>query len=203
VDYKDWRKQAGHPPAPRFEKSKLAPGRNEFPKFSQQTAKASMTKHIMLWLRDVLRRPSSVSDLGLLGTTRLIMMTNFAGFEEVCDRNGRWLPEGDREELAACMERALVCMNALRSAAMAEGRYFYHITPKCHMATHLAYDIAASGVNPRRTTCYADEDMVGRVKKIVNKCHGASAGRTSLQRYAVLVCTRWWTRLAELRGLRG
>ena len=70
------------------------------------------------------------------------------------------------------------------------------------MATHLAYDFAADGVNPRRVTCYADEDMVGRIKKIVNRCHGRTADKTSLDRSAILVATRWWTRLAELRGIR-
>ena len=70
------------------------------------------------------------------------------------------------------------------------------------MATHMVYDIASSGVNPRRTTCYADEDMVGKVKTIVSKCHGSTAGRRSIDRYANLVGTIWWKRLAELRRLR-
>ena len=48
------------------------------------------------------------------------------------------------------------------------------------MATHLAYDFAVAGVNPRRITCYADEDMIGRVKRIVQKCHGGNAGRRGL-----------------------
>ena len=120
----------------------------------------------------------------------------------MCDDYGRFLPAPAREELAKSMESALLCMNALSSEALSAKEYRWHIVPKCHMATHLAFDFAATGVNPRRVTCYADEDMVGRVKKIVERCHGSTAPVTSLHRYSILVGTRWWTRLAELRGIR-
>ena len=93
-------------------------------------------------------------------------------------------------------------MNALHTESIEKNDFLYHIVPKCHMATHLAYDFAAEGVNPRRVTCYADEDMVGRIKKINNRCHGKTAGTMSVERYAILVGTRWWARLAELRGAR-
>ena len=70
------------------------------------------------------------------------------------------------------------------------------------MLTHMANDMAGGCfVNPRRVTCYADEDMVGRMKRIIRTCHGATAGRMCMHRYAILVGVRWWTRLQELRGL--
>ena len=130
------------------------------------------------------------------------MFQNFIHFEDLCETNNRWVPLADRTTMANCMEAALVCLNALHVEAMAANRFFWHIIPKCHMATHMVYDFAATGVNPRRTTCYADEDMVGRIKKIMSKCHGNSAGRMGLRRYAILVGTRWWKRLAQLRGIR-
>ena len=100
------------------------------------------------------------------------------------------------------MEKALIHLNCLHGDALEEREFLWHIAPKCHMATHLAYDFVAEGVNPRRVNCYADEDMVGRIKRIVQRCHGAKAGTRVLDRYAILVGTRWWTRLAQLRGLR-
>ena len=87
-------------------------------------------------------------------------------------------------------------MNALHAESIEKNDFLYHIVPKYHMATHLAYDFAADGVNPRRVTCYADEDMVGRVKRVVNRCHGKTAGEISVERCAVLVGTRWRARLA-------
>ena len=69
----------------------------------------------------------------------------------------------------------------------------WHILPKAHMTTHMAYDFAPQGRNPRRITCYPDEDMVGKVKTIVEACHGKTAADRALFRYGILVCTRWWT----------
>ena len=107
-------------------------------------------------------------------------MEMFVIFEDVCERNTRWLSADDKESCAKSMECALICMNALCATSLDRNRFVWHITPKCHMATHLAYDFAASGVNPRRVTCYSDEDMIGRVKGIVQRCHGGSAGRRGL-----------------------
>jgi len=130
------------------------------------------------------------------------MMNAFVGFEDLCERHGRWVPPMDTEQMSNFMETGLLHMNALAAEAAGNGLFFWHLIPKCHMATHLTYDFAMSGVNPRRTTCYADEDMVGRCKKIVQHSHGKTAARSLVLRYAILVCTRWWTKLRELRGLR-
>ena len=71
--------------------------------------------------------------------------------------------------------------------------------PQMHMVTHMAYDMAQEA-NPGRVQCYADEDMVGRFKRLVHACHAATASQKSLLRYLVLVGIRWWSRLSELRG---
>ena len=92
------------------------------------------------------------------------MMDAFVTFENRCDRHSRWVLAEDVKALADNMEAALVHLNALASEAATAGKFLWHLTPKCHMGTHLAYDFAAFGVNPRRITCYADEDMVGRCK---------------------------------------
>ncbi len=143
-----------------------------------------MTRYLMRWLRSVLDQPGV--SVGQHGVMRLAMMEHFAIFEDVCDRNTRWLSADDREICSKSMEGVLLCMNALCATSLDRNKFVWHITPKCHMATHLAYDFA---------------DMIGCVKRIVQRCHGGSAGRRGLQRYAILVGTRWWKRLAQLRGL--
>ena len=65
----------------------------------------------------------------------------------------------------------------------------------------MAYDNAGEA-NPRRVHCYSDEDMLGRVKKILHKCHGLSAGRRLIQRYIILFSLRIWGRLKNLRIAR-
>lgn len=199
-EYKGWCRGRGLAPAPRFERARLQKGQTDFPKFSQQSAKAAATRHIVRWLRAVLDKPGVSA--GEHGAKRLAMMDAFVKFEDICDKNSRWLPGRDIEGMAEKMEEALLHMNALHAEAAASGKFLWKLTPKAHMATHLVFDFAASGVNPRRITCYADEDMVGRCKKIILRCHGATAGRNLMLRYAILVCTRWWTCLKRLRGLR-
>ena len=64
------------------------------------------------------------------------------------------------------MERALTCYNWLAVEAHRVSRRLWKIVPKFHLLTHSAYD-QAKVANPRHVHCYADEDMVGSIKKIV------------------------------------
>ena len=200
AEYKVWCCFVGVPPCVRFERQKLITGPFDFPCFTQKQAKASQTRYLMRWLATVCSKPAVAYSEH--GSMLRMMMTSFAMFEELCDKHGRWLPVPDRQLMAQHMENALVSMNAMHDVARNNGKYRWQLIPKCHMATHMVFDIAATGVNPRRTTCYADEDMVGKVKKIMTKCHGSTAGKRCMDRYAILVGTRWWQRLAELRGFR-
>lgn len=50
-------------------------------------------------------------------------------------------------------------------------------------------------VKPR---CYKDEDMVGRCKRIYNKCHASGAPRSALLRYTIMVGLRWWLEMGRL-----
>ena len=136
VEYKEWCRARGLPPAPRFEKSRLCRTAMDFPKFTQQSAKASATKHIMRWLRDVLHRVDHAGST-LHGKQRLAMMDAFAAFESICERHGRWIPADDVEAMGGFMETALLCLNALAGRAAEQNKFTWQIIPKCHMATHL------------------------------------------------------------------
>ena len=200
VEYVAWCQLHNLPPCPRFQYAKVCPTNDNYA-FTQQSAKASQTRYLVRWVCEVLQRPG-VSE-GMHGGIRLAMFSRFVAFENVCGRNGRYLPQGERDLIAQYMEEALLCLNALAAEAIAAGNlYLWHIVPKAHMASHMAFDCAGAGVNPRRVTCYADEDMVGRMKRVMSRCHGGSAGRMGMERYAILVGTRWWDRLLHLRGIR-
>lgn len=95
-----------------------------------------------------------------------------------------------------CTE-ALVFYNALASESVRLWTHLWAVVPKHHAVTHMVYD--AQGVNPRAATCYQDEDMVGRVKRIYVACHGATAPKRTLQRYIILQGVRWRDRLLRLR----
>ena len=200
VAYKEWCKDRGLPPCPMFDAKKLKGSATSYPEFGQQSAKASMIKHIMYWLKDVLSQPGVSA--GFHGCCRRSMIDAFCAFEDVLATHGRFLPVASRVAAADYMEKALLHLNRLHGEALEKREFIWHISPKSHMATHMVYDFTAEGVNPRRVTCYADEDMVGRVKRIVQQCHGTTAGTRAIERYVILVGTRWWTRLAKLRGIR-
>ena len=53
----------------------------------------------------------------------------------------------------------------------------WKVVPKFHALSHIAYD--NGGVNPRQVHCYQDEDMVGKLKRIYLRCHGALASFVS------------------------
>ena len=54
---------------------------------------------------------------------------------------------------------ALLLNNLLACQALGRNLKLYTILPKHHALTHVAYDVP---INPRRNSCYQDEDMVGR-----------------------------------------
>ena len=130
---------------------------------------------------------------------RAAMITSFVEADKVCRRSGRHFTVDQHEAFCKHLEAYLTCYNALAVEAYnAQPRkYLYKVSPKFHAGTH-AYD---SMVNPRFVHCYADEDMVGRLKRIYTACHGATATQRALERYTLVVCMRWWAALHELRGL--
>ena len=88
----------------------------------------------------------------------------------------------------------------LANEALENSKLLRKPQPQMHMITHMAYDMS-SEANPRRVQCYADEDMVGRFKRLVLACHALTAGRRAVFRYLILVDMRWWSRLATVRGV--
>ena len=105
-----------------------------------------MVRHIMYWLRDVLAQ-AGVS-AGPHRPMRRTMFIAFVAFEDVLANHGRFLPLSARSAAASHMECALIHMNALHLESAEKNAFLYHIVPKRHMATHLAYDFASDGVKP-------------------------------------------------------
>ena len=171
------------------------PKKHKYPQITQLTAKAAALRSMSYWLASVCKKHTSNPHDAM----RAAMITSFVEADKVCRRSGRHFTVDQHEAFCKHLEAYLTCYNALAVEAYnAQPRkYLYKISPKFHAGTH-AYD---SMVNPRFVHCYADEDMVGRLKKIYSNCHGATASRRALERYALVVCMRWWAALHELRGL--
>ena len=196
--YVDWCQGKSLQPCAPFDRAKLRPSGHECPCFTYHQCKGSQMKWVLFWLESVmLARAGAGEDRH--ARVRRVMLSSFVAFGKICQAQGAYLSEAAAHAIPGLIENALLCYNALMDEAIGYGTYMWHILPKAHMASHMAYDFVKTGRNPRTVTCYPDEDMIGRVKKIVEACHGATYADTSLKRYMVLVGTRWWTLLTQLR----
>ena len=179
----------------KFTKKWWQPKKHRYPQISQQTAKAAALRSMAYWLALVCKRHTSNPHDAM----RAAMITSFVETDKVCRRSGRHFTADQHADFCKHLEAYLTCYNALAvEASTAQPKtYLYKVSPKFHAGRH-AYD---SMVNPRFVHCYADEDMVCRLKRIFTNCHGGTATRRALERYALVVCMRWWAALHELRGL--
>jgi hypothetical protein len=126
------------------------------------------------------------------------MLSSFVAADVVCREAGRHFTAHQKAEFGKCIENALLANNALASEAAEQGRRLWKLLPKHHALMRIAFDFE---LNPRRVQCYADEDMVGRAKRLYVRCHGGTAPEKCLLRYAILRGARWWDSLRELRGI--
>ena len=158
-----------------------------YPCITQFQAKAAAIRSMTYWFKEIC--DSAAAKTTLHGRIRATMMNAFVEADEVQRRSGRHLTPEAQEKLAAAMERALCAYNALAAEALQAGVRLWKLIPKHHAMTHIAYDHL--GTNPRKVSCYLDEDMVGRMKRIYVKCHSSTAPFTSLRRYVILRGLRW------------
>ena len=199
MEYRAWCRGKRLAPCPHFVYSKMCTS-GEFPTLTQQQAKGAQTKHLMLWLFTIFDAPGFVVD----DDTAVVwhLFKQWSVFELICTRNTRFMEPADIPSLCEAAENAMRAHRDLFLGAVATEQLLWQITPKFHMITHMVYDGAGKSVlNPRRTTNYSDEDMVGRIKRIVSSCHGATAGVMSMHRYIILAGMRWWHQLGRARGI--
>lgn len=166
------------------------------PAISQKHAKAAALRSMMYWLRDICVAAAGGSGHSAL---RAAFFDCLVKADEVMRAHGRFLPAQAGEDLAKHVEDALLAYNALAVSSFRAGARLWPLKPKLHALTHIAYDHCR--VNPRSVHCYADEDMVGRVKRIYIRCHPSSAPLRSLERYVLHTTVRWWREMRRARGL--
>ena len=194
ISLEEWcRKHKITSPVKRFSEKFLKKKNGVFV-WSQKAAKAAQMRHVIFWLRDVCSR-CAFDEHGLV---RAAMLNCFVEFECMCASHGRFLTPEAVTAVAVSIEGALMAFSWLGSSSQGNGRY--HETPKAHMTTHLGYD-QAQFANPRRVACYADEDLIGKIKRILEHCHGATVHKRGLSRYLIWVALRWWILLHDLRGV--
>ena len=86
----------------------------------------------------------------------------------------------------------LMTWQFLASAAVRDGLRLFKIRPKHHYFCHLMDRCFSDGQNPRKALQNAaEESYLGVIKRIGQRCHGASVYVRMLQRLLLFLCLRW------------
>ena len=122
--------------------------------------------------------------------------------EAILDRNPRvgCLVGEDKDSFEkGCWDLA-ACVSALGGHYHEIGIWLYHFTMKAHYLVHLGRDCGE--VSPRLSWCYAGEDMMSKVKKLVqSSCRGTALHQIPnnvMRKYVValsymIICPdKWW-----------
>lgn len=96
----------------------------------------------------------------------------------------------------------LATYQKLAAHSSATGTKLFKIRPKHHSYDHLLEHLTRSSLNPGWFSTVRDEDFLGKLKKLGQKCHGSSVMFRALQRYLMLMGlrseqarrSRLWTR---------
>ena len=165
-------------------------------------AKAAAISNLQYWVEYELKRdlaagaPAMTADELRLKSLQRNCIHGFCEADRICRRAGRYFTAEQHAEFCGWLEVGLRSANELAAIALTRKWKLYKMLPTFHALTHY-YD---TRLNPRRATCYQDEDMVGRMKTIYVRCHGKTAPRTSLQRYRVMIGIRWNDFMVQLRS---
>ena len=183
--YSNWCQANGITPANRARGFGKRWCEGPYPCIGQFQAKAAAIRCMVYWFKEICDSASGTFH----GRVRATMMNGFVEADEVMRGSGRHLTPEAQLKVAAAMEQALCAYNFLATEALEKGERLWKLVPKHHVMTHVVYD--NFGSNPRKMSCYLDEDMVGRMKRIYMKCHPSTAPTTSLKRYIILCGLRW------------
>ena len=87
--------------------------------------------------------------------------------------------------------RFLVTYRSLALAASRSDTSRWRLRPTFHYLHHVIQTIRDDKVNVLFSTCFLDEDFMGKVKKLASRTHRARVGERTLQRYVLLLAVRW------------
>jgi len=155
---------------------------------------------MLFWMQKVTAEVAAASPTER-ALVRRSLFANLAIFETMCRVAKRKPTKVEQLRMAKAMEDALRCYNYLAYETHQVKKRNWKVVPKFHYVTHSAYD-QSKVTNPRWVHVYADEDMVGKVKKIVVACHAKTASTRVLERYNILFGARWLRALMAARGLK-
>ena len=168
--------------ADNFDEEHIKKDANSYPCLGH--LKASEQRWLVYWIHSVL---TTLPD----DPIQQLILASYGGLiqiDAVCRRNGRHLPDAEKDLLCDGFNVFVECHNALSLNAQVAGERMWHTVPKYHYLLHIIKDF---GVNPRAVHNYLDESMIGRIKIIASACHADTMSLRVIERYMCWTAFRW------------
>lgn len=128
---------------------------------------------------------------------------NLVEFQRVVDGASMFLTEAEAAAAVTAGQTFLNFWQELAAENMANLRANYKVRPKHHAFAHYVIHRIRTGsrLNPRVTSCWMDEDFIGRVCRSARGTHPSSLARRTLERHVLEVNRRLSERRSKTNPL--
>jgi len=124
---------------------------------------------------------------------RAVLMWSVCQYMHVLDQAGLILRRSEIQDAQEHLQTHLLASQKLCGRALSARRWLWRLRPKCHYQEHGRIALE-TGINPRYLANFAEEDLIGVMKRIGCKVNPATFSTRLLQRYLVYMTLRWRVR---------
>ena len=157
--------------------------------YPKQAGKAAHIKILLIWMADELKLAAlviptpevKVAATAAWAIADFIFVCNDAGMIMTEEQASRGYNSGMTYLFAY---RELACISKVEKST----RWKYR--PKVHFLEHQFIEMLHTKFNPNYSSCFMDEDYIGKIARLAGKCHAKTVGLRALQRYFILLTMR-------------
>lgn len=153
------------------------------------TFKAADIKIISQWLSH--KTVSIAHDGSRHQRVRSVVAWAMGEYIYLCDAYGQVLSESEADRLAFAGRAYITSFAFLAWESYTSGVKLWKIRPKLHYFDHQIDRVLKERLNPKHLACWIDETFMGRVKRVGQACHGATACLRILDRHLLFLKMRW------------
>ena len=109
----------------------------------------------------------------------------------VMDSAARFFSKSETGRFDYASDLFLTTYQALAASCQASGVCNWKFRPKLHDLCEIIVSSVEAGINHRHRSCFADEDLMGKVARVGKQTHRATFALRFLQRHLMLLAVRW------------
>ncbi len=179
---------------PAFDKNMLNCGKNTV--YPTMSGKAAHVKVVLRWLSNEFYIASVLPETVLKHCA--VLFHALAQFTHILAHAPLVLDQATADQACYYGLRYLVVYKYLAISAYQSRQRLWKIRPKNHYIMHTCLEMKETLLNPFCWTCFMDEDFMGKVKRLSQKCHRRTVSLRTIQRYRLLVAVRWHRRAKKM-----